>query len=135
MRILSVRGVPTPLYGQNFRQKKVTDLGGTPLPPFTDIFPKNVLQKVLLKIVFFAQKTPDFGPKNRLGIGGVPVWRFPSTCLWMKTREGSQAALIFRTPFTGYSRSQIWKGTDVVDAFSVLNVRSVHKCVTNKLTF
>merc|ERR1712032_504306 len=33
--------------------------------------PKNVLQKVL-KMVFFAQKTPLFGPKNRLRIWGVP---------------------------------------------------------------
>ena len=72
LRILSVRGVPPPLYGQNFRQKKVTDLGGTPLPPFTDIPPKNVLQKVL-KMVFFAQKTPVFGPKIRLRIWGVPL--------------------------------------------------------------
>ena len=39
--------------------------------PFTDIPPKNFLQKVL-KMVFFAQKTPVFGPKNRLRIWGVP---------------------------------------------------------------
>ena len=25
LRILSVRGVPPPLYGQNFRQQKITD--------------------------------------------------------------------------------------------------------------
>ena len=56
---------------KNFAKQKVTDLGGTPLPPFTDIPPKNVLQKVL-KMVFFAQKTPVFGPKNRLRIWGVP---------------------------------------------------------------
>ena len=49
----------------------VTDLGGTPLPPFTDFPPKICLQKGL-KMVFFAQKTPDFGPKNRLRIWGVP---------------------------------------------------------------
>jgi len=36
---------------------------GTPLPPFTDFHPKIFLQKGL-KIVFFAQKTPDFGPKK-----------------------------------------------------------------------
>ena len=36
-----------------------------------DISPKICLQKGL-KIVFFAQKTPDFGPKNRLRIWGVP---------------------------------------------------------------
>ena len=47
------------------------DLGGTPLPPFTDFPPKIFLQKGL-KRVFFAQKTPDFGPKNRLRIWGVP---------------------------------------------------------------
>ena len=46
-------------------------MGGTPLPPFTDFSPKIFLQKGL-KIVFFAQKTPDFGPKNRLRIWGVP---------------------------------------------------------------
>ena len=65
------KGVPPPLYGQNFRKKKVTDLGGTPPSPFTDIPPKKILQKVL-KMVFFAQKTPVFGPKNRLRIWGVP---------------------------------------------------------------
>ena len=46
-------------------------MGGTPLPPFTDFPPKICLQKGL-KMVFFAQKTPDFGPKNRLRIWGVP---------------------------------------------------------------
>ena len=46
-------------------------MGGTPLPPFTDFSPKICLQKGL-KMVFFAQKTPDFGPKNRLRIWGVP---------------------------------------------------------------
>ena len=45
LRILSVRGVPPPLYGQNFRQKKVTDLGGTPFPPFTDFSPKIFFKK------------------------------------------------------------------------------------------
>ena len=48
LRILSVRGVP-------------------PLPPFTDFSPDICLQKGL-KMVFFAQKTPDFGLKNRLRI-------------------------------------------------------------------
>ena len=38
--------------------------GGT-TPPFTDIPPKNVLQK-MLKMVFVAQKTLVFGPKIRL---------------------------------------------------------------------
>ena len=71
LRILSVRGVPPPFTDKIFAKKKVTDLGGTPPPPFTDIPPKNVLQKVL-KMVFFAQKTPLFGPKNRLRIWGVP---------------------------------------------------------------
>ena len=41
-----------------------------PPPPFTDIPPKNLLKKVL-KMVIFAQKTPVFGPKNRLRIWGV----------------------------------------------------------------
>ena len=45
LRILSERGVP--LYGFFFGKKGVTDF----------------LQKGL-KIVFFAQKTPDFGPKK-----------------------------------------------------------------------
>ena len=68
--ILPVSGVPPPL--QNlFGKKGVTDLGGTPLPPFTDFSPKKILQQGL-KIVFFAQKTPDFGPKNMLRIWGVP---------------------------------------------------------------
>ena len=67
LRILSVRGVPPPpLYGQNFLQKKgygfggypppplygffffsekgVTDLGGTPLPPFKDKIRKVVFE-------------------------------------------------------------------------------------------
>ena len=52
--------------------KKVSDLGGNPPSPFTDIPPKNVLQKVL-KMVFFAQKTPVFGPKIGLRIWGVPL--------------------------------------------------------------
>ena len=44
LRILSVRGVPPPLYGQNFRQKKVTDLGGTPPPPLRT-FPQKMFFK------------------------------------------------------------------------------------------
>ena len=58
------------------------------------------------------------------------VWRFSSTCLWMKTREGRQAALIVRTPFLVTAVRRIWKGTGVEDTFSVLSMRSVHKCVT-----
>ena len=61
------RGTPPPFTDKIFAKKKVTDLGGTPPPPFTDIPPKNVLQKVP-KMVFFARKTPVFGPKNRLRI-------------------------------------------------------------------
>ena len=48
-------------------------MGGTP-PPFRDIPPKNFLQKVL-KMVFFAQKTPlrtKFSAKRELRIWGVP---------------------------------------------------------------
>ena len=72
LRILSVRGVPPPPFTDFFSGKKgVTDLGGTPLPPFTDFSPKNFLQNGQ-KIVFFAQEKPDFGPKNRLRIWGVP---------------------------------------------------------------
>ena len=58
---------PPPLCGQNFRQKKVTDLGGTPPLPLYGHFPEIFLQKGL-KIMFFAQKTPDFGTKNSLRI-------------------------------------------------------------------
>ena len=46
-------GSPPPLYGQNFCQQKVTDLGGTPPPLRT--FPQKILQKGL-KIVFFCFK-------------------------------------------------------------------------------
>ena len=53
-------GTPPPFTDKIFAKKKVTDLGGTPPTPFTDIPPKNVLQKVL-KMVFFAQKTPFLG--------------------------------------------------------------------------
>ena len=62
---------PPPFTDKIFAKKKVTDLGGTPLPPFTDFPPEICFQKGL-KMVFFAQKTPDFGPKNRLRIWGVP---------------------------------------------------------------
>ena len=64
-------GTPPPFTDFFSGKEGVTDLGGTPLPPFTDFSPKIFLQKGL-KIVFFAQKTPDFGPKNRLRIWGVP---------------------------------------------------------------
>ena len=73
LRILSVRGVLPPPLRKNFRQKKVTDLGGTPLPPFTDIPPKNVLQKVL-KMVFFAQKHL-FLIQKVAELGGTPLLR------------------------------------------------------------
>ena len=67
-----VRKGGTPPFTDFFSGKKgVTDLGGTPLPPFTDFPPKIFLQKGL-KIVFFAQKTLDFCPKNRLRIWGLP---------------------------------------------------------------
>ena len=49
----------------------MASLIGRPSNTTLRISPKNVLQKGL-KIVFFAQKTPDFGPKNRLRIWGVP---------------------------------------------------------------
>ena len=65
-------GTPPHFTDKIFAKKKVTDLGGTPPSPFTDTPPKNVLQKVL-KMAFFAQKTPVFGPKNRLRIWGVPL--------------------------------------------------------------
>ena len=55
---------PPPFTDKIFDKKGVVDLGGTPLPPYMDISPKIFLQKGL-KFVFFAQKTPDFGQKNR----------------------------------------------------------------------
>ena len=52
-------GYPPPLRKKNsakkFGKKGVTDLGGNPLPPFTDFSPEIFLQKGL-KIVFFAKK-------------------------------------------------------------------------------
>ena len=68
-------GTPPP-FTDFFGKKGVTDLGGTPLPPFTDFSPKICLKKGL-KIVFFGQKTPDFGPKNRLRIWGVQYTPLP----------------------------------------------------------
>ena len=44
LRILSVRGVTPTLYGQNFRKKGVTDLGGTPSPPLRT-FPRKFFFK------------------------------------------------------------------------------------------
>ena len=71
LQILSVRGVPPPPFTDFFSGKKgFSDLGGSP-PPFTD-FPPKIFLKKGLKMVFFAQKTPNFGPKNRLRIWGVP---------------------------------------------------------------
>ena len=55
--------------------------------PFTDIPPKNFLQKVL-KMVFFAQKTPVFGPKNRLWIWGVPPLPLYGQKFWHKGGYG-----------------------------------------------
>ena len=63
-------GTPPPLR-IFFPAKKELRIWGVPPPPFTDFPPKICLQKGL-KMVFFAQKTPDFGPKNRLRIWGVP---------------------------------------------------------------
>ena len=71
LRILSVRGYPPPFTDFFSDKKRVADLGGPPPPPFTDFSPKIFLKKGL-KMVFFAQKTPNFGPKNRLRIWGVP---------------------------------------------------------------
>ena len=42
LRILSVRGVPPSLYGQNFLKKKGYGYGGYPPPPFTDKIRKAV---------------------------------------------------------------------------------------------
>ena len=61
-------GTP-PFTDNNFGKEGITDLGGTPHPlrHFPDIFTSKGQ-----KSVFFAQKAPDFGPKNRLRIWGVP---------------------------------------------------------------
>ena len=48
-------GTPPPLTDFFSGKKGVTDLGGTPLPPFTDFSTKIFLQKGL-KMVFFAKK-------------------------------------------------------------------------------
>ena len=75
LQVLAENSAPaTPVAKKNrffFGNKGVTDLGGTPLPPFSNISPKNFLKKGL-KIVFFAQKTPDFGLKIGYGIWGYP---------------------------------------------------------------
>ena len=68
--------------------------GGSP-PPFTDFSPKIFLQKGL-KMVFFAQKTPDFGPKNRLRIWGVPL---PSP---LRTYDGKDTIYLL-------SQSTFWR--------------------------
>ena len=62
LRILSVRGVPPLLYGQNFRQKKGYGFGGYPPPPLYGHSP----EKSSLK----SAKNGDFCPKN--------------TCFWSK---------------------------------------------------
>ena len=70
-------GTPPPLRTKILAKRELRIWGGPP-PPFTDFPPKIFLQKGL-KMVFFAQKTPDFGPKNRLRIWGVPpspLYRF-----------------------------------------------------------
>ena len=64
-------GTPPPFTDKIFAKKKVTDLGGTPPSPFTNISPKNVLEKVL-KIVFWAQKHPILVQKIGYGFGGYP---------------------------------------------------------------
>ena len=48
-------GSPPPFTDFFSGKEGVTDLGGTPPPLFTDIPPKNVLQKVL-KMVFLPKK-------------------------------------------------------------------------------
>ena len=81
---LRIWGVPP--FTDFFPGKKgVTDLGGIPLPPFTDFSPKICLQKGL-KMVLFAQKTPDFGPQNKLRIWGVPP--SPPLRIFFSTKRG-----------------------------------------------
>ena len=99
-------GVPHPVYVFFWGKKGVTDLGGTPLPPFTDISPKKILQKGL-KIVFFAQKSPDFGHKNRLWIFLPPYTDFPPKIFLQKGLK-----IVFfaqKTPdFGPKNRLRIW---------------------------
>ena len=59
---LRIGGVPPPSLRTKFSQKKSYRFGGYP-SPFTDFSPEIFLQKGL-KMVFFAQKTPDFDPKK-----------------------------------------------------------------------
>ena len=52
-------------------QKIGYGFGGYPPPPLYGFPPENFSSKRAKNCVF-AQKTPDFGPKNRLRIWGVP---------------------------------------------------------------
>ena len=65
-------GTPLPFTDYSFGKKGVTDLGGTPNPPFMDFSPKVFLQKGL-KILFFAQKKHlSLVQKIGYGFGGYP---------------------------------------------------------------
>ena len=81
-----------------FGKKGVKDLGGTPPPPFTDFSQKIFLQKGL-KIVFVAEKTPDFGPKNRLRIGGVPP--SPPLQIFFSAKRGFRIWGVSPPPLSG----------------------------------
>ena len=96
------KGVPPPPLRTIFLAKKeLWILGLPPLPNFTDISLYFFLKKKRLKIVYIAQKTPEFGPKNKLRIWGLPPpplygqnfqrkWgygfgRYPPPPLWTKS--------------------------------------------------
>ena len=67
------------------------------------LYTKICLQKGL-NIVFFAQKTPDFGPRNRLRIWGVP----PSPPL--RTKFSAKRGLrIWGVPFTDTIRKVVFE--------------------------
>ena len=71
--VTDLGGTPPPPFTaippKNFLQKKVTDLGSISLPTFSDIPPKNVLKKVL-KMVFFPKKHLFLVQKIGYGYGG-----------------------------------------------------------------
>ena len=63
LRILSVRGVPSPLYGQNFRQKKSYGFGRYLPSPLYGFSPENFSSK-RAKNVFFCSKNTWFWSKK-----------------------------------------------------------------------
>ena len=67
---------------------------------------RNFLQKGP-KIVFFAQKTPDFGPKNRLRIWGVPP--SPPLRIFFQQKGGYRFRGYPRPPLYGQIRKVVFE--------------------------